>query len=506
MKMKVTTMLAVMPESDGFFNAKDLERAGIMPNTRLRISYNGRSSQFMAVSFDDLVPEGTVLMTDSLARTIGAKDGDEIDVVTAEYPVAMEYVRRKIDGCKLTDEEIREIVLEINSSELLAVGIAAFSMALQIRGMDKDEMAGFARALAESGSQLHFDRPAVFDFHSMGGVPGNKVTPIVVSIVAAAGLYIPKTSSRAISSACGTADYVETFCDIRMDEWRMKEIVERVGGAFAWGGSMNLARADDLMINVESQLRINPHPKMIASILSKKLAAGATHLLMDLPTGGNAKVRTMADARRYAMDFMEIGEMIGLKVECAITSAEQPIGFAVGPNLEARECIAILEGDRTPIDTVDKACELAGMMLEMAGVARDGAAEARRILDSGEAHRKFMEIAVAQGAKPSLKSSDLRAGKYSFDVTSSVSGYVPDINNKKVVALARTLGSPQDKAAGLVLRKKVGSKVEAGDVLFTMYTDHRDRMESARALAVSENPVKVEGAVIGKMDIRKVGA
>jgi AMP phosphorylase len=338
----------------------------------------------------------------------------------------------------------------------------------------------------------------VFDFHSLGGVPGNKITPIVISIVAAAGLMIPKTSSRAISSACGTSDFVETFCDVELSSSKLMAISEEVGGVFAWGGSMNLAPVDDMVIKIEHPLGINPRAQMLASIMSKKVAMGSTHLLVDIPTGSGSKVPTLEEAKAYARDLMDLGERIGMHVECAITYADQPIGMAIGPNLEARECISILEGEKHPSSVIEKACECAGIILEMAGVP-NGATRAREILDSGEAHKKFLEIVVAQNGRPDLKSSDLKPGDHSFDLKATNPGYVHAIRNKEIVNIAKAAGSPSDKGAGLLIYKKKGQRVEAGDVLMTIYAESDAKLKRAQELAMSNNPFDIEGMLIKRV-------
>jgi AMP phosphorylase len=364
--------------------------------------------------------------------------------------------------------------------------------------MDVDEIADMTTAMVNTGDRVMFDRAPVFDFHSVGGVPGNKVTPIVVSIVAAAGLMLPKTSSRAISSACGTSDFVETLCNVEMNTTDLKRIAEDVGGVLAWGGSMNLAPVDDMLIKVEYPLNINPRAQMLASIMSKKMAIGATHLLMDIPTGAGTKVKTIEEARAYVHDFMELGHRLGIHVECAITYGDQPIGNAVGPGLEARECIRILEGNGHPSSVVEKACDLAGIILEMGGIP-NGSDEARRILDSGEALKKFREIVAAQGGKPDITSEDIKIGKYKMEVLSTKSGYVHHIKNKDIVAIARAAGAPSDKGAGLLIFKKKGQRVEKGDVLLEVYADVESKCQRAKEMALKLSPIDIEGMLIEKV-------
>jgi AMP phosphorylase len=309
---------------------------------------------------------------------------------------------------------------------------------------------------------------------------------------------VPKLSSRAISSACGTSDFVEVFCNVEMEADQLKKVSEEVGGVFAWGGSMNLAPVDDMVIKIEHPLGINPRAQMLASIMSKKVAVGATHLLVDIPTGSGTKVPTIEVARAYARDLMDLGENIGMHVECAITYADQPVGNAVGPTLEARECIRVLEGSEHPASVIEKACECAGIILEMAGMS-DGFSRAKQILQSGEAHKKFLEIVVAQGGRADLKSDDLVPGKFTYDVVSSKSGYIHSINNKDIVAIAKAAGAPSDKGAGLMVLKKKGQRVEKGDVLYTIYADNEAKLKRARDTSTKYPPMVIEGMLIKRV-------
>lgn len=477
---------------------RDCAKIGVKDGDRIRISGPKESIAVILMVSDQFIEPGLVLMSAATMKRIGVKDGDKVDVTFSPSPESVRYIRKKMDQGKLSETEIRAVVNDIYTGSLSDIEVSSWLTALYINGMDIDEIAAFSRAMVDTGDTIRFDKGPVYDFHSMGGVPGNKITPIVVSICAAAGLMLPKTSSRAISSACGTSDFVETFCNVEVTADRLKEIGETVGGAFVWGGAMNIAPVDDIVIKVEHPLGINPRAQMLASILSKKLAIGAKYLLVDIPTGAGTKVPTLDAARAYVRDFMDLGEKLGIHIECAITYADQPVGSAIGPNLEARECIRILEGQEHPSSVVEKACECAGILLEMAGF-QNGEDRARELLKSGAAHEKFMEIVVAQGGSPKLKSDDLKPGKFTCDITSDKSGYVHSINNKDVVAIAKALGSPNDKGAGLLILKKKGQRVEKGDVLFQLYADNEAKLNRGKELAMRYAPVDIEGMLIKRV-------
>ena len=476
---------------------QDCLELGVKEGDRVRID-GSKSYVVTANKSDTLVKRGEILMPKNVMEKVGAKEGMEVNVVYSPSPESVRSIRKKMDGQRLTKDEINAVIQDILEARLSLIETSAWLTALYINGMDVDEIADMTMAMVNTGDTIQFDRTPVFDFHSIGGVPGNKVTPIVVSIVAAAGLMLPKTSSRAISSACGTSDFVETFCKVEMEASELKEISEKVGGVLAWGGSMNLAPVDDMLIKVEYPLNINPRAQMLASIMSKKMAIGATHLLMDIPTGPGTKVKTIEEARAYVHDFMELGNRLGIQIECAITYGDQPVGNAVGPGLEARECIRILEGNAHPASVVEKACDLAGIILEMGGIPH-GADEARRILSSGEALKKFREIVAAQGGKPDLTSEDIRIGKYKLQLLSTKAGYVHTIKNKDIVSIARAAGAPADKGAGLLIFRKKGQRVEKGDILLEIYADVESKCQRAKDLAIKLAPIEIEGMLIEKV-------
>ena len=464
-----------------------------------RVKLEAVSSQVIVVSISDtVVNKGEILVPMSVMARIGAKDKQKIKVSYSPKPESVKSIRKKMDSLKLTKEEINEIVFDILENRLSNIEISAWLTALYINGMDNEEISNFTQSMVATGEKIEFDRTPVFDFHSLGGVPGNKITPIVVSIVASAGLMIPKTSSRAISSACGTSDFVEVFCPVELEASKLKNIAETAGGVLAWGGSMNIAPVDDMVIDIEYPLGINPRAQMLASILSKKLALSATHLLVDIPMGTGTKVRTLEEAREYARDLMELGNKLGIRTECAITYGDQPVGNAIGPAPEARECIRILEGAAHPASVIEKACDLAGMILEMGGIP-DGPSKAREILSSGKALAKFREIVEAQGGRKGITSEDIKIGKFVHDIKAVRAGYVHSINNKDLVTIARTAGAPADKGAGIILHRKKGQRAEKGEILFQIYADNQAKADRAKDIAIRLEPMDIEGMLIKKV-------
>ena len=469
----------------------DCLEIGVKENDRVSIT-GSRSAVALVSRSDTLVEEGTVMMPAALLERCGVIDGGEVNVVYCQNPDSVRSIRRKMDGEKLSKEEIESIVTDILNNKLSKIEISAWLTALYINGMDIDEIADFTKAMANTGDIIEFERQPVFDFHSLGGVPGNKITPIVVSIVAAAGIMIPKLSSRAISSACGTSDFVETFCNVEMDADSLKRVSEEVGGVFAWGGAMNLAPVDDMVIKIEHPLGINPRAQMLRR--GHAPAGGHPHRVRHEGSDhrGRQGLRPRPDG-----SGREAGHARGVRHHLRRPARRerrrtQPGGQGVhqdpGGQQASRQCRRVVE----------KACDCAGIILEMAGIP-NGSARAREILDSGEAHRKFMEIVVAQGGRPDLKSDDLVPGQYSEDIIATKSGYIHSIHNKDVVAIAKAAGAPNDKGAGLMIYLKKGQRVEAGEKLFTIYADNEAKLRRARETAMKYPPMDIEGMLIKRV-------
>lgn len=498
MQLKAKYIDMESAEYTAVLHVDDAKEIGVREQDRVRIKHERSSVVTLVHTTDTIVGRGEVGILGRAYTDLGPEADEIIDVVATSKPASVEFIKRKMGGHELSTEEIRTIVSDIAERNLSNIELTAYVTSLEINGMNIRETADLTMAMVETGETIEFDRSPVFDFHSIGGCPGNKITLIVVPIVAAAGLLLPKTSSRAISSAAGTADIVEVFANVDLDANKLRSIAESTGGALAWGGSMNLAPADDVIIRVEYPLGIDPHAQLLASVMSKKKAVGAEFLAIDIPVGEGTKVPTMEKAQSFAKDFVELGERLGIHVECAITYGDQPVGRAIGPALEAREAIRILEGDLHPSSVIEKSAGMAGMILDMGGIKR-GEAKAREILMSGKALDKFREIVAAQGGNPDIKSEDIKVGQYTYDVTSKMCGYVNGIKNKQLVQLARAAGAPKDKGAGILLHKKKGNRVDDGEPLFTIFADNRAKLDMAIELSRKFNPITVEGMILAKL-------
>ncbi len=396
-------------------------------------------------------------------------------------------------GQRLNDAEFEAIIRDIASNRYSKMEIAAFLIA-SASFLTTDEVLGLTKAMAAVGNRLTWPQRPIVDKHCIGGIPGNRTSMIVVPIVAAHGLTIPKTSSRAITSPAGTADTMEVLARVEIGIDEMREIVGAVKGCIVWGGHVNLAPADDILISVERPLGIDTREQLVASILSKKLAAGSSHLIIDIPMGPTAKVRTHVDAIRMRKLFEFVGDQLGLTLTVEITDGSQPVGFGVGPKLEARDVMRVLERQvDAPQDLRQRALLLAGHILEFDPALRGGRGRdrARELLDTGAAAKKMTEIMAAQGASPML--TDL--GPLTHDVVAPADGTVGSIDCYRIARLARIAGAPSDKGAGIDLFKKVGDPVEKGEPLYRIHAAHATDFRFATQMAAEGTGYEFKGGL-----------
>jgi len=360
-------------------------------------------------------------------------------------------------------------VRDITAGRYADIQLSAFITACTGNRLDLAETAALTRAMIDTGERLVWEREQVVDKHCVGGLPGNRTTLIVVPIVAAFGLTMPKTSSRAITSPAGTADVMETLANVELDVSGMRRVVEREGGCIVWGGSVRLSPADDIIIRVERPLNLDSEGQLVASVLSKKAAAGSSHVVIDIPVGETAKIRSRETAQSLSHRLVEIGRIVGLTVRTMVTDGAQPVGRGIGPALEARDVLAVLRREAgAPTDLRERALRLAGAVLEFAPevAAGEGTRLARDILDDGRAWKKFEAICTAQGG---LRDPPVAA--HTHVVTATQCGRVTTIDNRRLARVAKLAGAPRAPAAGLELHVPLGAKVESGMPLFTVHAE-----------------------------------
>ncbi|MCD6084235.1 MAG: AMP phosphorylase [Desulfurococcales archaeon] len=466
----------------------------ICPGCRVKVIVGRREFTFFAGISNEL-SGNKVLLPRPIYEVLGRPS--DVELVPYVTPTSVRYIKKKLHGSKLSYDEIYTIIKDVVSDVLTDVEIAAFISAQMSVGMDVSEMISLTKAMVETGNKLEFDKP-VYDMHSIGGVPGNsKVSIVAVPIIASTGVFIPKTSSRAITSPAGTADTMEVFANVEFTTDEVLELSKKVNGFIIWGGTLNLAPADDILIRVEYVLMADPLSQMIASILSKKLSMSVKNLLIDIPVGAGAKVESLEKGRELASIFTQVGHGLELNIRCALTYGEQPIGYTVGPALEAKEALETLLGGG-PMSLREKATSLAGVVLEMAGAAPKGAGRelAKEVLSSGKAYEMFKNIISAQGGNPEVRPNDTPIGKHKAEVRAPIEGYVTGVYNKPITTLARIAGAPYDKGAGVKLYVKRGHKVRKGEVLMEIYSNSSVRLEEAIKKVSELKPIAIEGMLL----------
>jgi thymidine phosphorylase len=461
---------------------------GFQALSKIEVSANGNTILAMlnVVDDDKIVAPGELGLSEQAFAQMKLQEDEQVVVAHAEPPESMEAVRHKIAGKRLDAEQFRAIARDIAAHRFSKMELAAFLVASGQTGLDRDEVLYLTQAMTETGTRLNWHEPLVADKHCIGGIPGNRTSMLVVPIVAAHGMLIPKTSSRAITSPAGTADTMEVLAEVELAPDKLHHIIRHQRGCISWGGTANLAPVDDVLISVERPLSIDSAGQMVASILSKKLAAGSTHLLLDVPVGPTAKVRHMHDALALRKLFEFVGDRLNIHLEVIITDGRQPIGRGIGPVLEARDVMQVLNNDPdAPSDLRQKSLRLAGRVLEFDPDVRGGQgyAIARDILESGRALTKMNDIIDSQGRR---KSQPL-LGQLSFEVKAERDGMVIDINNYHMAKLARFAGAPMDKGAGVDLLKKLGDTVEKGEALYRVHAEFKSDYEFAKRLTEQDS-------------------
>lgn len=415
----------------------------------------------------DVLRDGEAGLSTVAWRTLGASAGDVIVVSHPPRVESLTHLRAKVYGNRLDDHAMREIMGDVVAGYYSDLHLAAFVTACAGDRLDQDEMVALTRAMIEVGQRIRWPHEEVMDKHCVGGLPGNRTTLLVVPIVAAAGLVIPKTSSRAITSPAGTADTMETLAPVALDAAAMQRVVEHEGGCIVWGGSVGLSPADDVLIGVERPLDLDSEGQLVASVLSKKAAAGATHVVIDMPVGSTAKVRSTVAAARLTEYLQAVGRAVGLSVKVCITDGTQPVGRGIGPALEAHDVLAVLQGTpAAPADLRARALMLAGAVLELAQVAAAGTGvqAATAILDDGRAWRKFQAICATQGGMRVPPQAPLRR-----PFVAPYGGRVAAVDNRRLARVAKLAGAPFAPAAGLVFLAPLGTMVDRGQPLYVVH-------------------------------------
>jgi AMP phosphorylase len=409
-------------------------------------------------------------------------------MVTTLRQQALKALRKKLIGKKLNYKEFYAIIHEIANGKAGDIITTYFAAAGFVRKFTREELYYLTRAMIETGEKLSFEG-IVADKHSIGGVAGYRTTLVLVPIIAASGLKIPKTSSRAITSPAGTADVMEVLAPVKHSPEKIKMFVNKVGGCIVWGGVIHLAPADDEIIEVERAISFESYDKIVASVMAKKIAAGSNHIVIDIPYGREAKVTSKKKSKFLANKFKFIAKKFKIKLSVSQAHINYPLGKGVGAVLEAREALRILQQKpNRSLPLEERILELTSALLELCGRPKY---QAKEILVSGRAWRKFQEIITIQGGKPEIDSEELSLGSNQANILSSKTGIIQRFYNENIIQICRLLGCPLDKKAGIYFPKLKGEKVKKGEVLFTLYSSDKMKLEKALALLKEEPIVKI---------------
>jgi len=433
----------------------------------------------------NMIKSGEIGLFKDILDKFKIPEGEVLELKLAPLASSLSCIQKKLIGHHLSYSEIHSIIYDIVHYHLDDIQIAFFvASAFMKNGFSNEEIYYMTKAMAETGDMLHWDG-VVADKHSIGGVPGNRTTPIVVSIISSLGIRIPKTSSRAITSEAGTADVIETVSSVEFNTEKIKEIVDKTNACLVWGGALKLAPADDRILKVSYELGIEPYSKIVTSIMAKKVAMGATHLVIDIPIGPGLKIHKMEDALGMKKIFEYLAKKFNIKLYVVIEKIEGPVGRGIGPALEIRDILRVLsQSDNRPLDLEKRAIKLAGALLELTGKVSKGQGIniALAQLKNGEALAQFRKIISAQGGDGNLSESSIKIGEYQSEFKSERKGIIKSIDNLSLIRLVRLLGSPVTKEGGIYLNKIKNEQVAAGETLFTLYTTSEQRL----ALAVKE--------------------
>ncbi len=410
---------------------------------------------------------------------------------------SMELIKKKMIGIELKSSEINEIIQDINEGKLNDVEIAGFVFSQQTKGLTIKEIISMINAFVETGNKIDWGNEVIYDKHSTGGVPGNKVTLLIIPIIAAAGLMIPKTCSRAITSPAGTADTMEVLTNVQFKSSEMVEMVKKSKGIIV-EASKEIVPVDYKIITVERYLHLNPESQMIASIISKKIAMGINKMVLDVPVGDNAKITTMQEGERISKKIVKIAKDLGLEIQAGITYGGQPVGNHIGPALEAQEAVEALTTCKSD-SLVEKSISLAGILLEMSGVEKGkGRKIAFDLIKNGKAKDKLIDIIEVQGGnKNSI--NEIQVGQYQTKIHAQKDGYITRVNNSLLNRVAVLAGCPTDKGAGIDIIGKQGDKIRNGDILIEIYAESETKLTKATEYALENPPIIVEGMLLQRI-------
>lgn len=461
---------------------------------RSRAAYPAALKVVQVMNDSDL-STGAVRLLDAIVSNLGDRRSGEEAPATPHAPASpnasvTRLLSDKLAGRRLDQPAWQQLLSAAIDGTLDGAARNAFLIACA-NDLDDEELACVARWRCKLMPRVDWGRSPVVDKHSLGGTAGSRVTMVVVPIVAAHGLLIPKTSSRAITSAAGTADAMEVLARVDLTPTELHAVVKRAGGCIAWNGQLNHSVLDESMHRLERELGLDTRRWSVASILSKKWSAGSTHVVVDIPYMPDGKVATLEEARALAATFDKLGAELGMTVRAYPSDGSAPIGRGIGPTLEVRDVLRVLACDpRAPADLHAKAVLFAARILALdPGVSdvRRGELRALELLQSGAAQRAMQAIIEAQGARPEV--GPLRL--HSHPITADQAGRILAIDAHRISAIARLAGAPADAHAGVDLACGRGDTVARGALLFQVQASQHGPLADALVAAQADPGIRL---------------
>ena len=492
MKLKIKNFNWLAGRPVAILNDETAKKMNVFVDDRITIT-SSKKIYTVTDIFPKLVKDNEIGLSQELSKILKLKNGAMVEVSIPELSDASHIIKKKLSDKRLNKKELTLLISEIVQNNLTEAEIAFFVAAEKINGMNLEETINLTKAMVKTGARLKFKGKYIADKHCIGGISGNRTTPIVVAICAAAGLTLPKTSSRAITSASGTADVIETISNVELLLKKIKEVVDKTGACLAWGGSLGLAPSDDKIIQVERLLNLDIEPQLIASIMSKKLAAGAKYILIDIPYGRGAKVNNLSNAKKLGKKFEKIGKRFKLKLKVVYTDGSQPIGNGAGPILELLDILKVLQNKKdAPEDLRKKSLYLSSELINLCGI-KNSKQKAEEMLSSGKAYEKFKEIINAQNEKKDFdkRVENLKLGKFKKIIKAKKSGNIILIDNKGINSLCRILGTPETTSAGVYLHKHVG-EIKKREPILTLYSESESKMKDALRYIKKFKPIEIK--------------
>ena len=451
---------------------------GFESQSRILVQSNSRSVvATLNVVSNGLLAPGEAGLSEAAWRLLDAEEGGSVELAHPPPLVSLNKVRAKIYGSYLEAEDYEQIIRDIGAGHYSDLDIAAFLAACAGDRLGQDEIINLTKAVINNGERISWRSSPIMDKHTFGGLPGNRTSLIVVPIVTAYGLMMPKISSRAITSPAGTADTMGTLAPVNLTLAEMRRVVDREGGCIVWDREFNLSPADDYLIRVERALDLDCVGQMVASVLSKKVLAGSTHVVIDIPVDATARHRTFEAASPLGKLLALVGSSVGLEIHTIISDGSQPVGRGIGPSLEARDVLSVLRNEAgAPEDLRERALVLAGKIIEMSRTIPEGQGRqiATQILMEGRAWQKFLNICEGQGGFREPTRAD-----FAQTIIAQGDGIVTNINNRKLAQVAKLAGAPRAKSAGLELHVPAGQRVEAGQPIYTIHAETQSELDYA---------------------------